>query len=201
MPLGFVDYERSDGHLLGLAIAIPRNFERTDELFKLLGRHDGNAGIETGVPFLLLAVRNPEFEDRVVGKLELELDERPMSQRQFSLKSFSWTQPSRFWTTITPLILAHHPGPGATAEEIVVKECVVSGYPEPMAVRTSQAPLLLGVPHAREFESKGRQRRPPRPLMHAQIEFARDVRGPVLIGPGRCAGYGTFRPIWKGGAA
>jgi CRISPR-associated protein Csb2 len=75
--------------------------------------------------------------------------------------------------------------------------CIDSGYPEPAAVRVSAAPLLAGVPHARAFELRSGQRRPPRPLTHAEIEFAVPVRGPVLIGPGSCAGYGAFRPLAK----
>jgi CRISPR-associated protein Csb2 len=60
-------------------------------------------------------------------------------------------------------------------------------------VRVSLAPLMQGVPHSRDFHVKPRAARPPRPLTHATIEFRVPVRGPVLIGAGRYAGYGACR--------
>jgi CRISPR-associated protein Csb2 len=146
------------------------------------------------VPYLSLKVKNLQLEGREVGDLDLKLDERPERQRPFTLQSFSWTRPARLWKTVTPLILSQRPSPGLTAEELVSQACVDSGFPAPVAVRVSLSPLVLGVPHARGFELQVRQKRPARPLTHAEIEFPVQVRGPVLIGPGRCAGYGTFRP-------
>ena len=37
LPLGFVDREHADGHLLGIAVVVPRDFEHTERLFELLG--------------------------------------------------------------------------------------------------------------------------------------------------------------------
>ena len=67
----------------------------------------------------------------------------------------------------------------------MAKACVDAGYPEPIGVRVSFAPLMRGVPHSRSFHVKPRKGRPPRPLTHAEIEFPVPVRGPVLIGAGR----------------
>jgi len=196
LPLGFVGHEHADGHLLGVALVIPRDFEHTELLFELLGQHDGNNphGTEPGVPYLSLGVKNPQLEDREVGHLYLELDERPERQRPLTLRSFSWTRPALVWRTVTPLILRQFPSLGLTAEELVAQECVNSAYPKPLAVRVSLAPLILGVPHSRAFEMKARRGRPSRPLTHAEIEFPVPVRGPVMIGPGHHAGYGACRP-------
>jgi CRISPR-associated protein Csb2 len=196
VPLGFVGHEHADGHLLGVAIAVPRDFEYTEELFALLGHHDGNNShaIEAGVPYLSVAVRNPHLDNREIGTLELELDERPEGRRQFALKSFAWTDPARVWATVTPIMLPQFPRRGLSAEEVVTQACIDAGYPEPVAVRVSFAPLMRGVPHSRSFHVKPRQGRPPRPLTHAEIEFPAPVRGPVLIGAGRYAGYGVCRP-------
>lgn len=196
MPLGYVGYEHADGHLLGVAIAVPRDFEHTEELFRLLGEHNGKNShqIEKGVPYLSVAVRNPHLENREIGRLELELDDRPEGRRQTTLKSFSWTTPSCVWTTVTPVMLPQFPRRGLSTEEVVSKACVDAGYPEPVAVRVSFAPLLRGVPHSRAFHVKPRQGRPPRPLTHATVVFPVSVRGPVLIGAGRYAGYGVCRP-------
>lgn len=196
VPLGFVGHEHADGHLLGVAIAVPSDFAHTEELFRLLGHHDGNnsQAIEAGVPYLSVTVRNPQLENREIGKLELELDERPEGRRQFALKSFTWTEPARVWTTVTPVMLPQFPRRELTPEEVITQACVDAGYPMPLAVRVSAAPLLRGVPHARAFHVKPRHGRPPRPLTHATIEFEQKVRGPVLIGAGRYAGYGVCRP-------
>ncbi len=197
MPLGFVGHEHADGHLLGIAVVIPQNFEYMEKLFELLGDHNGDNPdeAEPGVPYLSLDVNNSQLEDREIGKLSLQLDERPEGQRnQFTLKSFPWTQPACVWKTVTPLILRQHPSPALSAEELVSQACVDSGYLEPVAVRVSLAPLISGVPHARAFEFKGPQRRPGRPLTHAEVVFPAPVRGPVLIGAGRHSGYGACRP-------
>ncbi|MFL5245241.1 MAG: type I-U CRISPR-associated protein Csb2 [Gemmataceae bacterium] len=195
LPLGFVDREHADGHLLGIALVVPRDFEHAEKLFELLGKQDGNKDhdIEPGFPFLSLTIRNPHLENREIGKLDLELDERPEGRRQFSLKSFTWTHPNRIWKTVTPIMLPLFPRRGLTTEEVVAKACVDAGYPSPVAVRASFAPLMRGVPHSRAFHVKPRQSRPPRPLTHAAIEFPVPVRGPVLIGAGRYSGYGACR--------
>src|SRR5262249_19712862 len=69
LPLGFVGHEHADGHLLGVAIVIPQDFEHTDQLFDLLAQPNGS------VPHLVLTLHNPQLENREVGKLFLELDE------------------------------------------------------------------------------------------------------------------------------
>jgi CRISPR-associated protein Csb2 len=201
VPLGFVDAEHADGHLLGVAVSIPRDFAHTEELFRLLGRHDGNnpQAIEAGVPYLGVPVKNPHLQgedgkDREIGLLELELDERPEGRRQQSLKSFTWIGPARVWATVTPVMLPQFPRRDLTQEEVIAQACVDAGYPRPVAVRVSFAPLVRGVPHSRAFHVKPRNGRPPRPLTHAEVEFPVPVRGPVLIGAGRYSGYGTCRP-------
>jgi len=199
LPLGFVDRKHADGHLLGVALAVPRDFEHSERLFELLGQHDGSTEyeIEPGVPFLAVKVYNPHLENREVGELHLELEERPEGRRQFTLKSFTWTYPHRLWKTVTPIMLPRFPRRHLTPEEVVAKACVDSGYPEPVAVRVDQAPFMSGVPHARSFHVRPRQKQPPRPLIHAQLEFSSPVRGPVLIGAGRYFGYGACRPPLK----
>jgi CRISPR-associated protein Csb2 len=201
LPLGFVGSEHADGHLLGVAVAVPRDFEHTEELFRLLGAHDGKNAheVEAGVPFLSVAVKNPHLQDengkdREIGTLELELDERPEGRRQTTLKSFTWTRPARVWRTVTPVMLPQFPRRGLDAEEVVAKACADAGYPVPVAVRVSLAPLVRGSAHSRAFHVKPRNGRPPRPLTHAAVEFPVPVRGPVLIGAGRYSGYGLCRP-------
>lgn len=200
LPLGFVGHEHADGHLLGVGIAFPRDFDAAaiQLLFELLGRHDGNNPheIEKGVPYLSVEVRNPHLQNAVIGRLELELDERPEGRRQTTLKALTWTAPARVWATVTPVMLPQFPKPGKLEpEEVIADACEQAGYPRPVAVRVSFAPLVPGGPHSRAFHVRPRHGgRPPRPLTHAEIEFPMPVRGPVLIGAGRYAGYGVCRP-------
>lgn len=196
LPLGFVGHEHADGHLLGVAVAVPADFAHTERLFELLADHRQPEEVcAAGVPYLSVAVRNPHLENREIGRLDLELDERPEGRRQSTLKTFTWTAPAHIWTTVTPVMLPQFPKPGKLEpEDVIAKACVDAGYPEPVAVRVSFAPLMRGVPHSRSFHVKPRQGRPPRPLTHAEITFPVKVRGPVLIGAGRYAGYGVCRP-------
>jgi CRISPR-associated protein Csb2 len=195
LPLGFVDAEYADGHLLGIAIAVPNDFEHTEQLFELLARHGrSEEDFPTGVPYLPVTITNPQLQNREVGTFELEFDERPEGRRPVALRSFTWTNSSRIWTTVTPMMLPRFPRRELTKEDVVSQACLDAGYPEPSAIRVSFAPMMQGVPHSRSFHMKPREGRPPRPLIHAEIEFHDPVRGPVLLGAGRYMGYGACRP-------
>jgi len=200
LPLGFVGAEHADGHLLGVAVAVPRDFAHTEHLFALLGRHDGvnPQDVPEGVPFLRTDVVNPHLGPDAVGTLVLELDEQGERTPRRALRPSTWVEPAACWTTVTPVMLPQFPRRGLSPEDVIADACEQAGYPRPAAVRAGLAPLLAGVPHARSFHVKPRQGRPPRPLIHAQLLFDREVRGPVVIGAGRYAGYGFCRPTPEG---
>ena len=197
LPLGFVDFEHADGHLLGIAVVIPNEFAHVEQLFELLTRHDDEA--QEGVPRLALRIMNPQLENRPIGELVLELDERPEGKKPFNLKSWTWIHEAHVWRTVTPVVLPRFPRRQTSVEDVVVQACLESGYPEPESIRVNHAPFLQGVPHARSFHVKPRYGRPPRPLIHVELTFPVPVRGPVLIGAGRYAGYGAFRPNFEKG--
>ena len=192
IPFGFVEHEHADGHLLGIAVAMPRDFTFADMFVELLTKHSDSE--HEGLPYLAIKVTNPHLENREVGELQLEMDDRPERSRQQSLQVGKWIGPSKIWRTIAPVMLPQFPRRGLTSEDVVAQACLDAGYPEPETVRVSFAPLSVGVPHSRAFHIKPRQGRPPRPLIHAEIEFPVPVLGPVLIGAGRYAGYGACRP-------
>ncbi len=196
LPLAHVGYEYADGHLMGIGIAIPTGFPHTEELFSLLSKRDERTpdDIDPGVPFLSTEVFNPHLKDGKVGALVLELDEQGERTPRRALRPSTWVAPSDCWTTVTPVMLPQFPRRGLTPEDVIADACEQSGYPRPAAVRVQHAPLLAGVPHARSFHVKPRQGRPPRPLIHARLLFDQAVRGPVVIGAGRYAGYGLCRP-------
>lgn len=193
MPLGFVDHEHADGHLLGIAVTVPKDFEHTNRLVELLLSETD----DDGVPTFRFDVFNPHFGKERVGWMALQLEERPdrPRSRPYNLVSHTWNGPATGWATVTPIMLPQFPRRALTTEEVVAAAVVQAGYPEPAAVRVSFAPLVRGVPHSRSFLVKHREGRPPRPLIHAEITFDTLVRGPVLIGAGRYAGYGFCRPV------
>ena len=197
VPLGFVNREHADGHLLGVAIALPAGFdpEAAGHLAELLERHgEPDEVAADGVGYARLTVHNPVLA-RSAGSIELELDERPTARRPYTLRPWPWTRPARVWATVTPIVLPRFPRRGLSAEEVVAAACVEAGYPEPAGVRVSFAPLVRGVPHSRSFFVRPRTGRPPRPLTHAEILFPDPVTGPVLVGAGRYAGFGLCRPL------
>ncbi len=192
LPLGFLGHEHADGHLLGIAVVVPNDFEPTEQLVELL--IDPKYGHDDGVPRLTVEVFNPHFGTDRIGTIELELDERPERSRQQTLQSRTWIGPSQAWATVTPIMLPQFPRRGLSVEEVVSTACLQSGFPEPATIRAGLAPFIAKVPHARSFHVKPRSGRPPRPLFHAEITFPVPVLGPVLIGAGRYAGYGLCRP-------
>jgi CRISPR-associated protein Csb2 len=198
IPFGFVGREHADGHLLGVGIAVPNDFppDALQAVFDLLAmyRHEPDLDVEDGSSFVRLFVKHPEF-DRVVGECHLELDERGQGNPLVNLRPDTWTEPAKLWATATPLVLPKFARRDLTPEAIVAEACQQAGYPEPVAVRTSLAGVLPGVPHARSFHMRPRDNRPPRILTHAVIDFPQAVRGPVLIGGGRYNGYGVCRPL------
>jgi len=210
LPLAFVDHEHADGHLLGVGIALPTDFDHTDELMRLLL---GMSPAEEDIPTFRFDIFNPHFGPNSVGWMALQLEERPdrIGSRRLNLVTGTWiglhvknadtgrleVRPACRWATVSPLMLPQFPRRGTTVEEVVAQACVDAGYPEPVAVRVQAAPLVSGTPHAKSFHVKPRQGRPPRPLIHAEVTFAEPLLGPVLIGAGRYAGYGFCRPLPK----
>lgn len=198
LPLGFVGREHADGHLLGVAIALPTGFDPEDvnTLFRLLTAHTEDENlVPPGIGFLGLGIQNPAGGP-LIGELRLELDERPPRQRPVTLRPTTWTGPADLWTTVSPVILPQFPRRHLSPEDVLAQACVDAGYPRPVNVVASFAPAMTGVPHARSFHSKPRRAgQPPRPFTHAVIQFGQQVRGPVLIGAGRYTGFGVCRPI------
>lgn len=198
LPLSFVEREHADGHLLGVAITVPREFakEQVALLYELLGRHGGknSQDVEAGVPFLNLRVQNPVL-NREIGLMELVADEAPERNPRINLKPSVWTAPSTTWATVTPVVLPRFPRRDLSPEDVVALACTDAGFPKPASIRVAYAPFLRGVPHARSFHTRVKDGLPPRPLMHAELKFSDHVRGPVIVGAGRYSGFGFCRPL------
>jgi CRISPR-associated protein Csb2 len=176
LALPDVGHEHADGHILGLALAIPRGLPAAD-LAQLL------KGI----------IVDPLSRLRISGNRTLALQ---YGADRHGLQPARWAgarSGARDWATATPLMLDGHLRPGRDEASEVARSLVLAGYPEPAEVRVSAAPLLAGAvwrPRAGSLPSG----RPHRRLVHAQVSFAHPVTGPVLAGSMRYLGLGMFLP-------
>ena len=188
LPLPYVGGERADGHLLGVALAIPKAVERR-EVGRCLNPVVGFQDDGTARGLNLYDGKSLEWQ------LELERGDSPSP----ALRDATWTTPSRRWATVTPIVFDRHAkgrGDAGQQEAMVALACQRIGLPSPQVVVTGQVSLHEGVPHSRSFpplrrkSDGGRMRH-----AHAIIVFDEPVRGPVLLGAGRFRGYGLCKPL------
>jgi CRISPR-associated protein Csb2 len=187
-PLPYVGFEHSDGHVLGLGMAIPRGLP-AEELRRVLG------------PFFFDPETGEEREIRLWTKawkwtLEREKRERP----PVTLQRSSWTKAVRSWASVTPVVLHHYPKKREGDIERIIKEAFVSAmFPAPRCVRVQSVSAVTGAGHAMgmpPFTDGGAHLC--RYQTHVIAHFDQPVRGPMLVGRGRFRGYGLFRPVADG---
>lgn len=193
-PLPHVGREHVDGHLLGLALAVPRDVD-AEERRRCLGPvlYDSD---RLGDP------RELKLHIGRLGLWKLRLEER--DHPPVALRGETWTAAppaaaARRWATVTPIALDRHPkGPErwSQMEAAIRRGCVRIGLPEPADVVLSPVSLFPGAPHGARFPGLRRGAGGDRVQhTHAVLRFAEPVRGPVLLGAGRYRGYGLCRPL------
>jgi len=167
----------SDGHLVGLAVAVPGmdEAERRRILRGILGPEvDGT--VQLTVP----GYRSP-----------FELKYRPDERLPRSATVSHWSRSSRQWVTATPIVLDRYPKNGDLAEA-VLESVVNAGFPEPDEVEVSREAMTTGgvrlTPRDLPRRSRGRL------YCHARLTFGQKVEGPVLVGAGRYFGIGLLQP-------
>lgn len=179
VALADVGHPYADGHLLGVAVVLPRSLagEERRAVLRALGRVErltmGAAGIWS------LERVTPDAVQR-------------------GLRAETWVEPSRRWATVTPVELDAFPSEpyGLEAEEIVATSCERIGLPRPHEVVVIPNSIVPGAPPWHRFHRSRRpSSRPRRPLVHVVVTFAGPVRGPVILGAGRYRGLGLCRPI------
>lgn len=206
LPLADVGHGHADGHLLGLALALPREATPTEEqaVYALLA---DCLDAETGV-LRLVAGR--------AGACDFTVEERPAPP--LALRPPTWTRQARIWATVTPVVLDRlpprrvHPGSSnaATAREDsaknaaydawvigeIMRTCIRQGLPTPAHVAVLPVSRLHGVPPSRAFAPMVRKPDGARRWhVHAVITFSEPVAGPLVLGAGRYRGLGLFRPL------
>lgn len=221
LALPFAGYPHADGHLMGLAIALPKGIpagERGRWLGPLLV--DQETGEPAATPLKIWGRGMPDWT--------LQLEDRPSPP--LILQNETWTKPSTTWASVTPVVLDRFPKSSrgddrrawhAEVVGIVRVSCTRAGLPEPVEVDVDSTAWHSGIPRAwakiRRVSGPGREplpaqlgdgfppmaskkSRPAKPQIHVWLRFDQRVSGPVLIGAGRFQGYGLCKPIDNTGA-
>ncbi len=198
IPLPHVGSAHADGHLLGMAMVLPRDTSPVDD--EAIRRALAQAARAGGGRLHLHWGRGRTFE------LTTAIPDTP----PVALRPGTWARRARVWASVTPVVLDRHPSRTEArrlqqvdawlgfARSVVDYSCQRVGLPRPSHVTISDVSLLEGVPHVRSFPKLQRSRAAGRFHVHVLIEFDEPVRGPVLIGAGRYRGYGLLRPVAPG---
>jgi CRISPR-associated protein Csb2 len=188
LPLPFVGAEYSDGHLMGVGIALPRGWKGF-----------GPAGVRAA--FLRMLFDAEAGEDRELTLWENDWKWRVSRERRdrppYALRVETWTRASKIWESVTPVVLHHYPRKNRADDvERIVREAFVSAkLPEPVEILIRSVSAATGAgPAVRmpSYEEGGA--RMCKYQTHVVVRFANKVQGPVLVGRGRYRGYGLFRP-------
>lgn len=186
LPLAFVgQHEQADGHLLGMALALPMDLSRED-------RREVLKGISQVTRLLLGRLGTWRVMPEVSSSATLNL--RPEV----------WTAyPSgaTCWSSVTPVVYDRHPKTKdkvayqAEVAEMIRQSCTHVGLPAPREVIVTPVSTHLGVPPSHAFPRLRRKDGSERRHAHAILVFEQPVVGPVMVGAGRYRGYGFFRPV------
>jgi CRISPR-associated protein Csb2 len=198
VPLPFVGHEHADGALMGCALVLPRELPAPDRelLLRLVARWEQERGNDRGDLTLAAGTLSPFRIRRVDVSAKAALDPT------------RWCRSSARFITATPIALDKNPGnlrsnrdrtahkAALEAQQCISKACLRVVGVHPSSVEVSLAPLLPGTRHVRDFLPwPGRPGRAPRVRVHADIQFAVPVRGPLILGAGRYFGLGLCLPV------
>lgn len=170
-------WPHSDGHLVGLAVAIPgmTPADRRQLLRGVLGNGEA-ASVALRVPGL----RSP-----------VPLEYRPEDRLPYSATPERWTRPSREWVSVTPVVLDRYPKRG-DVEKSVAHSFGLAGLPTPADLQVSTSELTPGAARLLPGDLPPRARG--RLFRHVRARFDEPVAGPVLVGAGRYFGVGLLAP-------
>ncbi len=194
-PLAFVGNERADGRIIGVGLALPREYEAKALTDSEIGRcffeflHDSETGL----------IRRHKLFDGKWFECMTELEARESPPR--ALQPDRWTRPSRVWASVTPVALNRHFRGNNSWEqtaESMKDACEHIGLPRPREVLLHPVSLIEGAPHVRDFPRIERKNQGGKPVhQHLVATFDEPIRGPILIGAGRFRGYGVCLPMDK----
>jgi CRISPR-associated protein Csb2 len=211
VPMPFVGFPYSDGHVMGYALVPPRTSGLLENA-AFLRALSMVAPLENGRRILTLKPKegtasNAGFSVRLSVTREAPADKRSLDPRLY-------IRPACTFATITPIVLDRHlknRGKNREAEirEQVAAACRNVGLPEPKEIFVDKHSAFEGAPSAYPSTRSPAWMRwqlptslASRALTHAVIRLAVPVAGPVILGAGRFVGMGLCRPLFmKEGAA
>lgn len=202
VPLADVGWNYSVGEFMGLGLILPRgqDRQRLQAESDWLGGLDGNPDLKRWGMFGRALSHTTTLRLGSLGVWNLARVEGPTKR---SLRSERYTQPARRWSTVTPVVLDRYPKSKSAEEReneiqsIVAASCENIGLPRPTVVRIYKHSAVKGAPSAYPSGNAPKWAGWTLPaflarrmLVHAVIDFAEPVPGPVLLGAGRFSGLG-----------
>jgi len=186
LALPNADNPQADGHLLGMAVAIPDlpEAERRAIVRGVLVGMRSN-GADPGSDTRTLRLNVPK-----IGEVDLTYE--PGLIRPWGIRPERWRQGSDHWVSVTPVILDRYPHNGDVEQEIA-RSCVQVGLPRPRDIVVSTAPLVAGGIRMRPGDLPEQARG--KLFRHVELRFDRKVAGPILLGAGRYLGVGLLAPL------
>jgi CRISPR-associated protein Csb2 len=197
LPLADVGWNYSQGRLMGVALAWPRQVAEADR----------KAALKAIAAFLHSESTNAallHFGRDGSWRLVLAAD-----PERASLRFERYARVARRWGTVLPMVLDRHPKdkPGEELATIIATACINGGLPadavEGLEIEIHKYSPLRAAPSAREVEQTLADDSPyrGRPLRHVVLAFSRPIRGPLIIGAGRYRGLGLCLPLDDGTAS
>ncbi len=192
-PLPFVGNTHADGHIMGFALAVPKelSWEKENALWKSLA-----TAMNDDETLRLFAGSS--------GDCRLTLENSSIQAQ--TLQENTWcctaSAPCTTWSTVTPFVLdklppRRHKNLDQWTEQEICAACKIQELPEPEEILFSHVSWLKGVPQARNFPLLKRKDGRKRWHIHVKIVFPEKtpLRGPLILGSGRFQGYGIFKPL------
>jgi CRISPR-associated protein Csb2 len=185
LPFVHQHMRHADGSIKGLAVLVPRG-PQDDDLQRLA------AG--------LMRLLDQGLAIPGIGRWNLEevsADNPPLQ----TLDVRQWTNPSRLWTTVTPMVFGHVPKKKKGGEPAVILDSLrMIGIDASAVVEIAvggHSPLH-GAPPSWQFKPQGESTTGERAawmLRHVTLRFDREVGGPLVLGRMRHFGLGLMRPM------
>lgn len=199
VPLAFAGHRHADGHLLGLAMAMPSGIftELEDRFYAAVAALIADESERTQNP------DNENFKLYLGTKGELLLSPQSGLNTLTNLRSETWCRPATLWASMTPIVMdrmqnARRSDPDGWAAEQINIMCRRQGLPEPIDIQIRPVSFLIGAPTVREFWPLQRKSGAHRRMVHALLEFPAKISGPLILGAGRFKGYGFCKPLRDG---
>ncbi len=147
-PLPVVDSQFADGHVLGLAMAIPRSVSAA-EAKQVIGPLLFN--LSNGDEKTIRLWRNDHLWN---WQLRRETRDRPPT----ALRSNTWTEASCLWASVTPVVLHKYPKKSREndVQRIIEQAFASAGLPKPMSIEVGPVSIFEGAPHAAPCRSSPR---------------------------------------------